>query len=148
MLTDARGAFALAGLEKGTQRVFVRRVGLQPLDTAITLKAGEHLSRRIVLRRTTVLAPVEVKTSVLLRSMISFEDHRKVGLGHFLDRAQLAKLEPLSMSAVLGSFSGLRLAHGRGDQAWVIRGRGTQSTESLRLVDAADKALGAKPDCY
>jgi hypothetical protein len=77
--------------------------------------------------------------------MESFEDNRRLGLGHFLTRADLAKLEGgPSTSSILQSFNGLSMVRGQGGRSWITGAHGTRMVNPDRM----DKALGAHPSCY
>jgi hypothetical protein len=139
------GAFRLAEIPPGQQHVVVRRIGFSPLDTVLSFGSGQRVERQVRLTRTTILDSVRVLANAMPRSMLTFEEHRRLGLGHFLTRAELAKTEGQTTGAVMRSLSGVRLVSGRSTQEWVVsaRNRGTQ-----RTVDIADRLAGARRDCY
>jgi hypothetical protein len=144
-LTDAAGGFRIDGLPAGSQRVFVRRIGYRAIDTNLAFPIGRTLQRRFELTRAVTLDSVIVNEAAVDKGMASFEDNRRLGLGHFLTRADLAKLEGgPSTSSVLQSFNGLSMVRGQGGRAWITGAHG------LRLVnpDAQDKTLGAHQSCY
>lgn len=148
--TNENGSFRIGDIPAGEHRVVVRHLGFAPLETTLTFGSAQRIERRVSLARATTLDSVHVVANAIDRSMASFDEHRKVALGHFLTRADLAKIEELSMSAALQSLSGLRLARGRANQAWVVSSRGAQSIggTSLRRGDSADQIAGAGPACY
>jgi hypothetical protein len=148
--TDALGAFRLDSIPPGEHQLVVRRLGFAPVTTTVVLRPGERRKQTILLARSITLDSVRIVATELDRAMISFEDHRRAGLGSFLTRAELATQETLTAAAVLQTLRGLHLAHGRGGIAWVVSGRGTQSlmATSLRQGDRNDRAAGAPPACY
>jgi len=148
--TDALGGFRLDSIPPGEHQLVVRRLGFAPVSTMVAFRPGERRKQTIRLARAVTLDSVRVVATELDRAMISFEDHRRVGLGSFLTRAELATQETLTAAAVLQTLRGLHLAHGRGSTAWVVSGRGTQSLSatSLRQGDLNDRAAGATPACY
>lgn len=149
--TSDSGTFRLGDLPAGTHEVVVHRIGYAPLTTTVTIQPGQRREQKLLLTRVTTLDSVRVVESAFDLVMRSFEDHKRVGLGSFLTRADLAKVETLKMSAVLQSLRGIRLVHGRGTQSWVVRNRGIQSMggSELRFGDDFDgKVAGARPDCY
>jgi outer membrane receptor for ferrienterochelin and colicin len=75
----------------------------------------------------------------------SFEEHRRVGLGQFLTREDLAKLEGQSVSSILGRFNGVSMTRGRGGNAWLASSRRVGAN---RLPTSEDRSLGARPACY
>ena len=118
--SDERGAFRLTDIPPGEQHVVVRRVGYGPLDTKIAFASNENVNKRILLSRAVKLDSVVVtEKSASDRWLTDFEDHRKIGLGRFLDRAQLAKMEGRSMASVLREFPGMGIVNGRGPHAFV-----------------------------
>ena len=62
--------------------------------------------------------------------MLEFEENRRLGLGHFVTRAEMAKQEGRKMSAIIGQFPGITLLTGPSGQAWVKSSRGTKSVFS------------------
>jgi hypothetical protein len=101
--------------------------------------------RRIGLSRATVLDSVRVMAEASPRAMHTFEEHRHLGLGHFLARAELAKMENQTMGAVLRSLTGMRLIVGTSTQLWAASGR---DWATVRVPDGADRAMGARRACY
>ena len=151
-VTSETGTFRMIDLPAGTHHVLVRRLGYAPAETELTFGSGQRVVRTIHLARMTVLDSVRVMAETPTdRLMQSFEDHRHVGLGHFLGRPQLAKLEGRTMGSALLELTGLRLAYGKSTQAWVVSSRGHQSLSGreLRGGDEFDRKMhGAKLDCY
>jgi hypothetical protein len=118
--TDERGAFRVTDIPPGEQHVVVRHVGYGPLDTQITFTSNENVNKRIFLSRAVKLDSVVVTEKAASdRWLTDFEDHRTIGLGRFLDRAQLAKMEGRSMASVLREFPGIGIVNGRGPHAFV-----------------------------
>ena len=149
-VTSETGTFRINDVPAGAHRVVVRHLGFSPAETEVTFGSAERVQRTVHLNRVTVLDSVRVTAEAIDRPMASFEDHRRVGLGHFLDRAEIAKLEGRTMDAALESLTGIRLARGRGTQSWVVSSRGHQSLtgRELRQGDDQDVRNGARMDCY
>jgi hypothetical protein len=103
--------------------------------------------RRVVLSRVTVLDSVEVRAEFVLPS---FEENRRVGLGRFLTRDDLAKMEGRSFEAVMNRFNGVEMERGTGTNSWLMSSRRTASLGSgnFFVPEPADSALGARPACY
>jgi protocatechuate 3,4-dioxygenase beta subunit len=148
--TDALGNFHLDSIPPGEHRVVIRRLGFAPITTTLVLRPGERRKQTILLARAVTLDSVRVVATELDRAMASFEEHRRVGLGSFLSRSDLAKQETLTAAAALQTLRGLRMIHGRNGYAWVVGGRGAQSlgATSLRQGDRTDRTAGATPACY
>jgi hypothetical protein len=80
----------------------------------------------------------------------SFEEHRKIGLGKFLTRDDLAKHQGRLMADVLSQVTSLSLIKGVANYAWVysmrvppsLQGTGVYSPERYELLQ------GMKAGCY
>jgi hypothetical protein len=67
------------------------------------------------------LASVDVNAERLSPLLTEFEENRKLGLGHFLDRAEIAKLEGSHLSTLLEQVPGARFVHANGgNSAWLL----------------------------
>jgi carboxypeptidase family protein len=113
VFTDARGEFRITGIAAGDQHVVVRRIGYGAADTHVAFRGSETVERRVVLGRAVVLEPVVVTDLVFERAMASFDEHRRVGLGHFVARAEIAKYDGMKLGTVLQQLPGIDLRHGQ-----------------------------------
>jgi len=147
VLTNEEGGFRMTQVPPGRHRVQVRRLGFGPLDTTITFAASQTVERRIYLRRVVTLDSVSVVAErVVIRS---FEEHRNIGLGHFFTREELAKQEGRKLSEILEQTSGVRVAQGQGNHAWIATSRGQRSLSPTDSLDPSDIRTGANPYlCY
>src|SRR5207247_9601754 len=105
VLTNERGAFRLNGISAGTHRVVVRHVGYGALDTPIAFAPNQTVDRRILLSRVVVLD--SVVSTARSNLPIEFEENRRLGLGHFFTREELAKQEGRTLPAVLAQVRGM-----------------------------------------
>jgi hypothetical protein len=99
----ANGTFTIAGVSPGNHRVTVRKVGFGPMDVKLDFIAGRATDRRVVLAQITVLDTVLSEGRALWREaplLREFEENRKIGLGKFYTRADLAKVEGRSMASL------------------------------------------------
>lgn len=144
VLTDNGGRFRITEIPAGEQRIVVRRIGYGPLDTNLVFGANAAVNRRIFLSRVTMLDTVVVEARAVIPS---FEEHRALGLGRFITRAQLEKQENRRLSDVLSEISGAQVTRGR-SAAWVSANRGTRSLSNTVLLDTADVLQGARRQCY
>jgi len=149
-LTNGRGEFVLRDLPPGSQRMLVRRVGYGPFDGQVAIEAGRTVERRIRLTRATSLDSVVVTGKSVDHALDDFEVNRKLGLGHFLTRAELAPQEGRSTGAVLTSMPGIKVFT-IGPYGWV--GSGRHNVTSLNggnpVLDPADELKRAPLwDCY
>jgi len=149
-ITDSVGAFRLAGIPPGPQRVRVRRVGYGPLDTTLTFAPRRTLDRRVYLTRVQTLDSVVVTANSV--TLPGFDDHRKVGLGQFLTRDELEKHKGTRLSTLLQNMRGTRVNPGWGNIAWLASSRSAASLDSSSGAwhhpDNSERTLGAKTDCY
>ena len=150
--TDEQGAFVLRDVPTGSQHVLVRHVGYGPVETQVTFVGGQTIQRHITMVRSTTLDSVVVTGKSVDHQLDDFEENRKLGLGHFLTRAELAKQEGRSTGAVLSSLPGVRV-YTAGPYAWV--GSGRKNITSLQggggavALDRSDSEKRAPLwDCY
>ncbi|MGH9889535.1 MAG: hypothetical protein ACREBE_28640, partial [bacterium] len=128
VITDARGGFRLAEIPAGEHEVVVRHVGFSALETKIAFAAGATVDRKVMLSR--VVALDSVVTKAVKNAPSDFEENRKLGLGHFFTRAELAKLEGNRLGDVLSQMAGLGVIRGRSSGAWVVSKRRPPSLPS------------------
>ncbi|HTE43998.1 MAG TPA: carboxypeptidase regulatory-like domain-containing protein, partial [Gemmatimonadaceae bacterium] len=117
-LTDDKGAFRFSEVVAGTHRVVVRRVGFGPLDTPVGFAAGQTVHRQILLSRVTMLDSVVVVAGSSDPFMRDFEENKKLGLGHFFTRAELARMEGASTGSLLSQVPGMDMKRGMRTQSW------------------------------
>jgi hypothetical protein len=146
LLSDAKGSFRLRDIAPGTHQVIVRKIGWGPLDVALTFGANETVEHRVILTRVSVLEQVTVTAKPNLPWMRDFEDSRKLGLGHFWTRDDLAKQEGKSIATLLGDLPAAGILRGNLGHAWLTNRRGNRGTPFA--PDPADTVLGARPACY
>ena len=152
-VTDGSGAFRIDGVPPGTQHVLVRRLGYRAIDTSLAFSADRTVQRRFELLRTVTLDSVVVTEKSADHALDDFEINRKLGLGHFLTRAELAKQEGRSTAAVLTSVPGIKVFT-MGPYAWVGSGRHTATSIPGRAgldvaLDHTDELKQAPLwDCY
>ncbi|HYC51795.1 MAG TPA: carboxypeptidase regulatory-like domain-containing protein [Gemmatimonadaceae bacterium] len=161
VMTDATGRFRMRDVVPGAHDVVVRRVGYGPLNTNILFLPSQTVEKRVLLSKMVALDTIAIRARATA-VIPSFEEHRKIGLGKFLTREDLAKQEGRRLSDILTTIPGLQIMPGYGNHGWVIN---TRATRSLRMSDGLtgqatsithstlisdfDKNLGAKPGvCY
>jgi len=149
-LTNEQGAFVLRDIAPGSQRVVVRHLGYGPIETQVTFVPGRTTQRRIAMMRTTTLDSVIVTEKAVDHALDDFEANRKLGLGHFITRAELAKQEGRTTGAALTTVPGIKV-FAIGPYAWVGSGRKNVTSLQNRPVrlDKTDSAKRAPLwDCY
>lgn len=81
----------------------------------------------------------------------SFEEHRKLGLGHFIAREQLEKQGSRRMTEILREVPTVTVIPGAGNRGWITSSRQgvLGRAGSVRTLDKADSVAGALPGrCY
>jgi len=137
--TDSTGRVRLLGIVPGHHRVIARRVGFGALDTEIEFVANRTTERHIVLARIAILAEARVEASGA-NLPLSFDEHRKTGLGTFITRDALEAQESRRLSDILRVVPGLGVVNGRGSQGWVL---GSRTSPSLGATGPRRDATGA-----
>jgi hypothetical protein len=128
--------------------VLIRKIGYSAYEGTVQFAANAPTSRQFQLFKTATLDTVSV---IADRRMADFEEHRRLGLGHFLTRAELEKLEGVRLQSVLSEMPGAGILPGRGTHAWLVRGfRGVRPTQDCIPIDqVVDGWKGARPcQCY
>jgi hypothetical protein len=150
--TNEQGVFVLRDIPAGSQRVVVRHVGYGAVETQLTFVGGQTIQRHVMMVRSTTLDSVVVTEKSIDHGLDDFEANRKVGLGHFLTRAELAPQEGRSTAAVLTTLPGIKV-YVRGPYGWV--GGSRHNATSLHAGGARiglDKADSLKQaplwECY
>jgi Carboxypeptidase regulatory-like domain len=113
--TDAMGAFRIGGIAAGEHRVSVRHVGFGAADTRVVFQESETVERRVVLGRAVVLEAMTISERMNDRYMPGFEENRRLGLGHFMTRAELEKYTGMKLLTALQNMTpSFRAILGRG----------------------------------
>ena len=121
VITDSVGAFRLTRIPAGVHEVIVRRLGYTLMTHSVTFSGEDEARRNFFLNRPQTLDTVTVEA----RSTISsFEENRKLGLGKFLTRAELAKLENVAFYNVIRQMNGVAITpSGATNAQWVTSAR-------------------------
>ncbi len=145
-LSDEHGVFRLSGITAGVQQVIVRRIGYGPMEAQLTFAAGQSVRRTVRPGRAVTLDSVIVTESSIDKRMWTFDENRRLGLGHFFTREDLSKLENgPSTAAILESIPGLGVERSKiGDRSWIKGSRGTRKVSP----DQFSRGLGASKACY
>lgn len=107
--TDGTGTFRLEHVAAGPHEVTVRRIGYAPATASVPFQANREVNRVFSLDAVVTLDSVVVEDRSTARAMELFEEHRRMGIGHFLTRDSLASYEGRPMSNILDQVQGLRL---------------------------------------
>jgi hypothetical protein len=125
----------------------VRHVGYGVLDTPVRFSSNESVDRQILLTRTVVLDTVATVESATIPS---FEENRRIGLGSFLTRDQLAKQEGRTLSDILAGLRGVAIQQGRGGHGWIASKRIAPSLHATTtyIPERFEELQGLKAGCY
>lgn len=107
--SDAAGGFRFPRVPPGTHKLTARRLGYQAFETDIRVGSAGPSLVRVVLLPLQRLDSVEVVATPLDNALLQFEEHRRVGLGKFVTRAELAKLEGLRTVSAVRPLSGVQV---------------------------------------
>lgn len=145
-VTDSAGEYHLRDLSPGKYSLTMRRIGYSPAEYRV------EISPTGVTRRDAFLQRVQVMDTVSVRAlgMRTFEENRRVGLGHFLDRTQLARLESQRLAEVVARFPGIMIVRGPGSQAGVASSRGPKSVMAACsiLEETSTETCACAPAVY
>ena len=105
---DEQGAFVLRDVPPGSQRVLVRHVGYGPVEAQVTFVGGsdDRAAHPMIAQHDPRLGRRD--REVVDHQLDDFEVNKKLGLGHFLTRAELAPQEGRSTGAALTTLPGIR----------------------------------------
>jgi hypothetical protein len=158
-VSDSSGRFRFRNLPAGAHVVVLRAIGFRAESSTVTIDFDEVVSWDVALTRATAATalPERVVTAPAAdvpAKLAEFTERRKLGVGHFIDRNQLAKAEGgmRQTGDVISLVPGVVVRRGS-NKVWVASGRALNvkcafcvfSVESLTL---ADRAAGARPACF
>jgi len=117
--TDARGVFRLCGVPRETD-VVVRAAteGVTGDSVLVRVAANDALATADLSLAPAVALPTMVTTEKV--TIPAFERNRKLGIGHFLTRAELEKRENQRLADALSNLPGLGATRGRGGRGYVL----------------------------
>jgi hypothetical protein len=148
VLTNAAGEFAVTDVVPGEQQVLIRHLGYGVLDAKLEFVSRQTLIRTIYLSRVTALDSVLIRAAVRDPRMDEFEEHKLLGLGHFMTRAEIAKFDDGHMADMMVQIPGVQVIRGKANHAWIASSRGVKSL-SVPGLDPQDRIQGAKEGlCY
>ncbi len=124
--TNERGQFRLGELPVGRHAVQGRRLGYAAVDTILDVTDGQPELLRLEMRRLVTLESVRVTERIVNPT---FDENKRLGLGRFLEREEIARFDGLQLSGALRQFQGMNLI-GRGSTAVVASTRKPPSLSS------------------
>lgn len=151
--TSQRGTFELAGLRAGPADVSVRRLGYAPQSMIVKIVDGENTLPDIVLTSVprqldTVMTREQQlwRERPLLREM---EENRRVGMGQFITRAELAKDQGGFISKHFNSRRGLLVVRDRlaSSSVWLANKYIPQIGQCAELEDGTAAISPHRAEC-
>lgn len=109
--TDSLGRFTLGRLVPGLFDVSLRRLSYSPMVLSLAVTAGDTTDVDVTLNA----AAEQLQTVVVKgkeehhRQLDGFEERRRLGLGHFITRAQIESRNPLVLSEMARAVPGAQL---------------------------------------
>jgi hypothetical protein len=106
--SDAAGEFKMTGLPSGRYAAVIRRIGFLAMIDTVELVNGASVEREYVMDPSPAyLDSVRVSAARepehLSARMSQFEEHRKLGFGHFVTEAELRKNDNRRLNEVLAA---------------------------------------------
>lgn len=157
-VTDSLGRFRLKDLPTGVHTVVIRAIGFRAESSTVEIQRDDVLSLEVRLNQSgpialperVVTAPEEGRTAKLAE----FNERRKFGAGHFIDRTQLAKAEGgmRQTGDLISTLPGVVVRRGS-NRIWVATGRAIGTgcafcAMSVKELLPSDVAAGARPACF
>jgi hypothetical protein len=159
--SSADGAFRIDEIPPGERHVIVRHIGYGNLDTKLTFQPKQTVDRQVFLSKATVLDSVVVSEKRIDPLLADFERNRRIGVGHFMDRAELANQPGVRLSRLVAQWPGILLALGTGGRVYITGTRrapalcppGPPSRDCYEshgwyYPSAGEAAQGIKVACY
>lgn len=113
--TDSAGRFAITGMLPGRNRLLVRRLGWNALDTSVVVAVKAPLQLHLVLTRLAQdLQTVHIvsQDECPAKTLEGFDCRRRAGIGAFRDSAEIAALRPVCVADITYGMEGLRRTPG------------------------------------
>jgi len=156
--SDSSGRFWFRNVPPGAHILVLRAVGFQAESSTVTMDFDEVVSWEVTLKRATAtMLPERVVTAAEATApakLVEFTERQKMGIGHFINRDQLAKAEGgiRQTGDVISLIPGVVVRRGS-NKAWVASGRAISvkcafCTFSVSGLTKYDQAAGARPACF
>lgn len=145
-MTSESGEYRFHDLPRGTHEVRVRRIGYQQAGAVVVVDGTRVARKSFVLSRVQTLDTVSVVADPRLAE---FERNRAMGLGRFLDRAEIEKQAHKDLSALIEHLPGI-LVRRAGTAAYVAsrRAMGTSIELEQQFCNALRfEARAPRPPC-
>lgn len=147
--TDSAGRFSFATAAGTAVVVNVQAVGFEPMHRRLAAVASDSVHRFALVALAQELRAAEIIGAKPAPPKLSeFEERRQMGQGRFITDSMLQKHQNRSVSEIMATVPGLRVARGMGNAGWIMSTRGSGSSRTLPAPSEMDKRKGARPGCY
>jgi hypothetical protein len=136
-LTDSLGAVLLDTPRPGADTVEVRFPGYASVLLPTVLRAGETTELAVALRRDVVTLPTVTVTEkeTPREPGLGFTRRQKMGLGHFITRADIERYAPTTSADILRRVPGVRVQANRAGDHIIAMARSTSRCRVQYYVD-------------
>ena len=109
--TDSAGHFMLAAIPAGPNDIGFRRVAFEPVIVSLRIPADDTTDVEVHLGGITPLLPAVIVNDRVERSRVleQFEARRRLGVGHFVTRADIERRRPNVLSEYMRMVPGVRI---------------------------------------
>jgi carboxypeptidase family protein/TonB-dependent receptor-like protein len=129
-VSDSLGRYRIPAVPPGRYAILVRRLGFAPVSTTLSVASGDSIDADFLLVPVVQDLPgVNVTGSVTQRQLAAFEDRRRLGIGRFLNEAEIQKAPGTRLSEKLRQLPGLQVVYplvGPTNQVRIATTRGPQ----------------------
>jgi hypothetical protein len=150
--TDDKGVFRMETVTSGVHRVTVRKIGYAQLDTTMVFPEDQEVVWRVTMTEKLVTLDSVIVRAPLDPLMEDFEANRKRGLGRFMTRSDLAKMDGVSLQNVLRGMQGVDIIRTNSTAAYITSKRApitgcqvprgsANNREALQQQEAVDECL-------
>jgi hypothetical protein len=120
-VTGTNGTFRFNDIPAGKHRVTIRRGGFRPINAEVSFAENQTVDHRIVLGQAVAALPQVSITEDAPSVNSDFDNHRKLGIGRFLTRAELDKLPGRALGMAIATTPTMGVApQSNGNHAWLI----------------------------
>jgi carboxypeptidase family protein len=158
VVSDSLGRFRFKDVPPGNHLVLLRAIGFNTESSTVFIDRDEVVSANIVMTRaTSTVLPERRITAAGDRppaKLVEFTERLQLGVGHFIDQAQLAKAEGgvRQTGDLISTVPGVVVRRGS-NKIWVASGRAVGTgcafcSMSAAALNRADFAAGARPACF
>jgi hypothetical protein len=130
-LSNLRGVFVVDSITPGDRRLIIKKIGYAPLEITWPFVAGDSVIKIFELSTIQTLDSVlTVEKQTTDPRMAEFEAHRKLGMGKFYTKEDIARAGG-HISNLMASTEGVRLKYGASGEAYVMSSRGMKSIDEM-----------------